>query len=521
MIRKVGLKMKDIIEEAFSIACPVSFIFDKKNLKLIWSSKNINKKNKVDNNEEIYIQNFVKKQDIEKIINNEQGTIETKNGQIFDFVKTKKGIFLYLKKSEGSLANNYNSLFDFAKDIIQSVDSNGTIIYVNKEWERTLGYTKDEAKKMNFSQIIKKEYLEKCMNHFNEIKKGKSLIGVRTCFVSKNGKEIFVEGNIAPIIINGKFIETIGIYRNIKKTLEEENKIIRSKNFLEIVINNSPVCVLVKETKNLKFIFINSHAQNLIGKKGSELIGKDYDSFIIDKKILKKLREGDLNCIKNKRISSSEEELLIKNEKRSVIIRRVPVFLKKSDTPDYLIIICEDITNIKKYENEKEEYSSLWRDTFNALDEMITIHDSDFKIILANKSFYENLKLKEEEVVGKNCFKLIHNKDSPIEGCPLKESVEKLKKTKREIYEPNIKKYLEVCTSPIFKEGEIKNFVHIIRDITFRKKYEEEILKKNQELEKINSFMINRELKMIELKKEVNSLLKELGREEKYKINEG
>ncbi|MFC1511536.1 hypothetical protein ACFL5U_04060 [Candidatus Margulisiibacteriota bacterium] len=41
--------------------------------------------------------------------------------------------------------------------------------------------------------------------------------------------------------------------------------------------------------------------------------------------------------------------------------------------------------------------------------------------------------------------------------------------------------------------------------------------KKVDDLETLNTFAVNRELKMIELEKEVNALLKELKREPRYR----
>ncbi len=56
------------------------------------------------------------------------------------------------------------------------------------------------------------------------------------------------------------------------------------------------------------------------------------------------------------------------------------------------------------------------------------------------------------------------------------------------------------------------------RDITERKSAEEELKKKTKELEGFNKLAVGRELKMIELKKEINALLGELGKEPGYKI---
>lgn len=60
----------------------------------------------------------------------------------------------------------------------------------------------------------------------------------------------------------------------------------------------------------------------------------------------------------------------------------------------------------------------------------------------------------------------------------------------------------------------------VLRDITERKKAEEALTEKMDELMRFHRLMVGRELTMIELKKEVNHLLKKVGKAEKYKIVE-
>jgi hypothetical protein len=56
----------------------------------------------------------------------------------------------------------------------------------------------------------------------------------------------------------------------------------------------------------------------------------------------------------------------------------------------------------------------------------------------------------------------------------------------------------------------------MIRDITERKKMERDIKNEMDKLEFMNSMMVDREIRMGELKKEVNSLLEQVGRPKKY-----
>lgn len=71
------------------------------------------------------------------------------------------------------------------------------------------------------------------------------------------------------------------------------------------------------------------------------------------------------------------------------------------------------------------------------------------------------------------------------------------------------REWCNLIISPVFDDaGSVKYFVGISRDISDRKGSEERMKKYAEELESLNRAMINRELKMVELKKE-NEALKE------------
>jgi PAS domain S-box-containing protein len=61
-------------------------------------------------------------------------------------------------------------------------------------------------------------------------------------------------------------------------------------------------------------------------------------------------------------------------------------------------------------------------------------------------------------------------------------------------------------------------YVSIIRDITERKRIEQELREQIDILERMNDVTVGRELKMLELKKEINLLLVKAGQPEKYRI---
>jgi NAD-dependent DNA ligase len=89
------------------------------------------------------------------------------------------------------------------------------------------------------------------------------------------------------------------------------------------------------------------------------------------------------------------------------------------------------------------------------------------------------------------------------------------------------REYYETRYNPIFNyRNEIIGATAFSSNITERRRLikgledtEKSLQKKIEELEWLNQMMIGREIRMIELKKEINTLLKKLGKEEKYIIH--
>lgn len=119
----------------------------------------------------------------------------------------------------------YNDLFENANDLIQSVNADGKFEYVNKAWENLLEYTAEDRKTLELFDIIHDDYKEKCKKLFLDVEKGKTFQNVETVFISKSGKQIFVEGSVNPQIKDGRFISTRAIFRDITERKKSENEL--------------------------------------------------------------------------------------------------------------------------------------------------------------------------------------------------------------------------------------------------------------------------------------------------------
>lgn len=142
--------------------------------------------------------------------------------------------------------------------------------------------------------------------------------------------------------------------------------------------------------------------------------------------------------------------------------------------------------------------------------EHIIITDKDGKIIFANKAVERITGYSNAEVIGKrpslwgaqmpkefyqNMWDTIKNKKQRFQG----EITNKRKNGELYVAESDI--------APILDEnGNVEYFVGIERDITQFRKAQKELQDKFAEVSRLNSLMIGRELKMVELKKEIAKL---------------
>jgi PAS domain S-box-containing protein len=130
--------------------------------------------------------------------------------------------------------------------------------------------------------------------------------------------------------------------------------------------------------------------------------------------------------------------------------------------------------NAKLFSNV-EKAKSEWETTFDAVTDLITIRDKDYRIIRANKSAFKRFGLKPEEMIGKKCFEALHQSDQPCEGCYATKTLE----TKKPEFGERDSKYLngifQYHTFPIYDEtGEVVAVVDLAREITEEKRLEME-----------------------------------------------
>ncbi|MEE8553296.1 MAG: PAS domain S-box protein, partial [Desulfobacterales bacterium] len=140
----------------------------------------------------------------------------------------------------------------------------------------------------------------------------------------------------------------------------------------------------------------------------------------------------------------------------------------------YILAIDRDISNRKEMEDKVLQAKHDWEATFNVITDMITIHDGDFNIIRANKAAIDTLKLPLLENNKVKCYEFYHGKNCPPDNCLSCECFDTGKDSSFETYETHLGMHLEVRAMPRYDDNsQMIGIVHVVRDITERKRVEE------------------------------------------------
>ncbi|MGI2336511.1 MAG: hybrid sensor histidine kinase/response regulator [Dehalogenimonas sp.] len=136
----------------------------------------------------------------------------------------------------------------------------------------------------------------------------------------------------------------------------------------------------------------------------------------------------------------------------------------------------EETKKLVRSEQDLKHAAEEWRATFDSILDMVSIQDKNCRLLRVNQAYANALGMIPKEVIGKKCHEIIHGTIGPVPECPHKITMETGKPQSFELYDASKGTYSEVLTYPIFDgKGEVTSTVHIIRDISRRKKSEAEL----------------------------------------------
>lgn len=179
----------------------------------------------------------------------------------------------------------------------------------------------------------------------------------------------------------------------------------------------------------------------------------------------------------------------------------------------------KDITKRKESDKNLKIFSTMIEQN----PALILITDKKGNITYVNPKFSSTTGYSFEEALNQNPRVLKSGTSPQDKYSELWETITSGNTWKGEFYNKKKNKEYYWASATIFpikdEKGEVTNFVGIQEDITIKKEIEKKFNDKVLEMEKFQKFASDREIRMIELKKEVNDLLKKLKMPLKYDVD--
>ncbi|MDD5236086.1 MAG: PAS domain S-box protein, partial [Candidatus Omnitrophica bacterium] len=240
------------------------------------------------------------------------------------------------------------------------------------------------------------------------------------------------------------------------------------------IVNSSEDAIISKDLNGIITSW-NSGAEKIYGYSFREVKGKSISILIPQGRadditeILEKIKYGQAVAhYETKRITKYGREI-------DVSLTVSPI----KDTAGNIIgasTIARDITENKKAADIIANAAREWSATFDSMTDGVSIHDANFNIINANSALCKLLGKTKEEIINKKCFQVFHNTSAPIDQCPAVKARDSLKDEYAELFEAHLNRWLAVSVSCVRDTaGNISRVIHVVRDITARKKAEEEL----------------------------------------------
>lgn len=301
----------------------------------------------------------------------------------------------------------YQNLMEFASDGIFIMNLDGEIIQCSKHAADVLGYSMDEMKSLHVydwdAELTKDEALKYVRNTPTQ----------PFSFETKHRRK---DGSIYDAAIVSVKITTMGndyIYasvRNITESVRLKAEIIKERNFVSAIINNTNAIIAVINTDDT-MIRLSKYGEDFTGYTQNEVASEPYFwSRFLNKDIQDKFIDIIANSNTSEKIKNFQNTWTSRSGETRIFEWSSTLLSNVNGELDYLVTTGIDITQLQNAKNTVEEKEQLLETLLNSITEGVYGFDVSGKCIFVNQTFLQLLGYDHEnEILGKNIHRLIHH----------------------------------------------------------------------------------------------------------------
>ena len=352
------------------------------------------------------------------------------------------------------------------------------VVYANSSLLEILGVGSfDELKKKNLFDFLHPEDAEKIKDDVRKALKGdfsKKRYEVRARRM--DGKEIFLDLSMAKVMYEGK-PHALGVVRDITERKRMEEALKESEEKYRILVEQSHDAIYIYHGN--KFLFVNNRVAEITGYSKEELYNMDVWNLIHpdDRERVRKIAR---KRAKGEEAPPRYEARVITKEGSTRYCEFAVTAITYKGKKAFMGAV-RDITEQKMAEEALRKSEEKYRKLFEEMKDALYISTVDGRFIDANKAMIELLGYDNKEEL----LKIDIEKDFYYKPGKRKEILEMIEKNgyikdyEVEIKRKDGKKLIVLETSHVRKDknGNVVGYEGVLRDITEKKKMEEDLRK--------------------------------------------
>jgi PAS domain S-box-containing protein len=273
---------------------------------------------------------------------------------------------------------------------------------------------------------------------------------------------------------------------------------------IQKVIEDGPMGILMHQ--GAEYIYVNKAVEALTGYKREELLKMKYWEVAADE-FKKEIRE---RSIKRRAGTKVPSRYLLKIKRKDGQTRWLDMAVGVISLSEKKLVVATayDVTEQKLAQDALSESEKRYRQLFESINDVYYRTDMKGVITAISPSVFNRTGYRAQDLIGKP-VQMVYvdpgDREKLVAELVTKGLVNdfelKLKRRNGEaaIASVSSRVVLNEKGQPIAVEG-------IMRDMSERKRIEEELEVKVEELERLNRIMVDRELKMVELKQQIKRL---------------
>lgn len=269
-----------------------------------------------------------------------------------------------------------------------------------------------------------------------------------------------------------------------------EENLLKEQRFSLAIFNAANTLVVVLD-RGGKFVRVNQAFEGVSGYLSCELENVLYRGILAFPEEACRMHTVMDDVSTGRAAASLELHLTTMTGDRRLIDWSYTVMKNDDGSTDYIIGVGTDITERREAEERMKSIAGEWKATFNAMPDGVSVHSPQFGLLDANDSLCRMLGKSRDELIGKKCSELFHDKGHPMADCFLEKPNQLGQAFSVERYEPAMNTWVSFSAAPLFDDcGQVAHIVLVARDVTEYKLKEERIQRQLRQISALHDIDI-------------------------------